>query len=129
MLATICSYENWFGPYHPQTLLLTAQAGIACWQAGETRLARVLLERAIRDLGRISLGQTWGEDHGLRLQALVALRDLFEAQRDYERAAAAQKELMACQARRLGDEHPETVAARADLARLAFEGLSHRAAL
>ena len=46
MLATLCSYENFFGPRHPQTLLLMAETANACWQAGELdRLPEALLER------------------------------------------------------------------------------------
>ena len=35
MLATLCSYENLFGPYHPQTLRLMAEVANAYWQVGE----------------------------------------------------------------------------------------------
>jgi len=112
MLATLCSYENCFGPYHPQTLRLMTQVAIAYWQAGEPG-ARPLLERAVRDLGR-----HLGADHDLRLRALAALRDLFVAQRDYESAASAQRELLGCQTHRLGSNHPETLAARACLGTL-----------
>jgi hypothetical protein len=52
MLATLCSYECFLGPYHPQTLRLLAQVAIAHGQAGESGYARMLLERAVRDLGR-----------------------------------------------------------------------------
>jgi hypothetical protein len=94
MFATLCSYENCFGPYHPQTILLTAQVGIACWLAGDAQHARPLLERAIRDLGRRSSGQTRGANHDMRLRAAIALRDLFVAQEDYSLAAAVQRDLL-----------------------------------
>jgi len=58
MLATLCSYENFFGPYHPQTLKLRMRAGRP------------------------------------EVPAIAALRDLFIAQHDYERAGAAQRELL-----------------------------------
>ena len=112
MLATLYSYESWFGPYHPQTLCLMAQVGIAYWQAGEPQ-ARPLLERAVRDLGR-----HLGADHDLRVRAITTLRDLFVAQRDYEKAASVQKELLECQVQRLGSDHPDTLAARAYLGAL-----------
>ena len=70
MLATLCSYENCFGPYHPQTLRLMTMVALALWQAGEPQ-ARPLLERAIRDLGR-----HLETDRELRLRAIAALRDL-----------------------------------------------------
>jgi Tetratricopeptide repeat len=116
MLATLCSYENRFGPYHPQTLHLMAHVGIAFWQAGDLRHARPLLERVVRDSGR-----HLGADHQLRLRAIAALRDLFFAQRDYTRAASAQKNILESQIRRLGATHPETLATRADLVAILME--------
>src|ERR1700733_12248336 len=109
MLATLCSYESWLGPYHPQTLRLMTQVAIAYWQAGEPE-ARPLLERAARDVGR-----HLGADHDLRLRAMASLRDLFVEQRDYERAASVQRELLECRIQRLGSDHPETLASRAYL--------------
>lgn len=111
MLATLCSYEAWFGPYHPQTLCLMAQVAFAYRQAGHTELALPLLERAARDLGRYL-----GRDHHLRLEAITILRDLFIAERDYERAKAVQTELLECQIERLGSDHRDTLRTRADLA-------------
>jgi hypothetical protein len=105
MLATLASYEGWLGPYHPQTLCLMAQIAFAYWQAGELDHARPLLERVVRDVGR-----HLGWDHDLRLQAIAALRDLLVARQDYERARAVQHELLECQIRHLGRNHPETLA-------------------
>ncbi len=112
MLATLCSYESWLGPYHPQTLRLMTQVAIAYWQAGEPQ-ARTLLELAVRDLGR-----HLGADHDLRLRAIATLRDLFVEQSDFGRAASVQRELLECQTQRLGSDHPETLAARAYLGAL-----------
>jgi eukaryotic-like serine/threonine-protein kinase len=119
MLATLCSYESRFGPYHPQTLCMMTHLGAAYWQAGEPRRARPLLERAVRDLGR-----HLGESHDLRLSALTTLRDLFVAQGDYQRAASIQKELLECQTQRLGRDHPETQVTRAKLANILLENVS-----
>jgi hypothetical protein len=47
MMATLCSYENCFGPYHPQTLALMTEVAAAFWRNGDARLARRLLERVI----------------------------------------------------------------------------------
>jgi Tetratricopeptide repeat len=110
MIATLCSYESLFGPYHPQTLGLTAQVANAYWQAGEPAHARTLLERVVRDVGRCL-----GREHDLRLRAITTLRDLFVAQLDYERAEAMQRELIECHVQRLGGDHPETPAARTNL--------------
>ena len=111
MVSTLCSYENLFGPYHPHTLRLTAEAGLAFWHFGECAYARPLLERAIRDLGRYL-----GREHEARLRAIAGLRDLLLNEGDYEQARAIQMELLECQNRRLGPDHPETVAARDNLA-------------
>jgi hypothetical protein len=83
MLATLCSYEGCFGPYHPQTLSLMIRVGIAYWQAGEFQHARRTLERAVADLGRHV-----DHNHDLRLRAIVTLKDVLLAQGDYDRVAA-----------------------------------------
>jgi len=116
MLATLCSYEAWLGPYHPQTLSLLTQVGIAYLHAGETGYALPVLERAVRDLGN-----HLRPDHELRLQALTALGDLLLSTRDFDRAASAQSELLRCQILRLGSDHPQTVATRASLAAILLE--------
>jgi hypothetical protein len=120
MLATLCSYENLFGPYHPQTLFLMAEAANACWQAGELAYARPLLERVVRDLARFL-----GTEHDLRLRAIAALRDLFIAQHDYERAGATQRELSEYLIQRLGTDHPETLAARTRLEKILWDSMPH----
>jgi hypothetical protein len=116
MLATLCYYESRFGPYHPHTLRRMAHVADAYWQAGELEHARPLLERVIKDVGRCL-----SRDHELRLKAIASLRDLFVAQDDYERAAAAQRELLECQIQRLGSDHSETFATRARLATMLLE--------
>jgi hypothetical protein len=113
MLATLCSYENLFGPYHPQTLGLTVQVANAFWQTGEPDHARPLLERVVRDVGRYL---AW--DHDLRLRAMATLKDLLVSQQDYERARVVQRELLECQTQRLGSDHPETLATRANLVKM-----------
>jgi hypothetical protein len=111
MLSTLCSYENLFGPYHPQTLHLMTEAGLAFWHYGECAYARPLLERAVRDLGRYL-----NREHEARLRAITGLRDLLVNEGDYEQARAIQMELLECQRLRFGPDHPETVAARDELA-------------
>ena len=81
MVATLCCYEERFGPYHPITLRLTTDVAI---QLGH----RAMLERAIRDVQRF-LGRT----HELRLRGIAALRDLLIAQQDFPAAAVLQREL------------------------------------
>jgi hypothetical protein len=95
---------------------LMTQVAIAHWHAGENNRARILLERAVRDLGR-----NLGRDYDLRLRALTTLRDLLIAQGDYERAGAIQGELLECQVQRLGSDHPDTLRTRANLAMILME--------
>jgi hypothetical protein len=120
MLATLCSYESCFGPYHPQTLRLMTAIAVAYWQHGEIAYARPLLERLVRDLGRYL-----GRDHELRLQAIAVLRDLSIQQREYEKAGALQRELVEGRIQRLGSDHPETLASRADLAIILMSTVEH----
>jgi hypothetical protein len=119
MLATLCSYECQFGPYHPQTLGLMTNVAIAYWEAGEIPYARPMLERAVMDLGRHV-----GRNHDLRLRAIATLKDILLAQRDYNGAVAVEKELLDCQTERLGSDHPDTVATRADSATILLKKLT-----
>jgi hypothetical protein len=107
MMAMLCSYDNLFGPHAPQTMRLTKDVGIACWQCGETSYARVLLARAIRDLG-LFLGRT----NEARVEALVALQELLVDCGEYENATTLQNELIECAAERFGADHSETLAIR-----------------
>ena len=59
MVATLCCYEERFGPYHPITLRLMTEVAIQSRH-------QALLERAIRDVRRF-LGRT----HEMRLRAIV----------------------------------------------------------
>jgi FimV-like protein len=70
MIATLCSYENCFGPYHPQTLALTMELAAALWQSGDANSARRLLERVLRDAP---------EDSELRARAKTVLGDILAA--------------------------------------------------
>ncbi|HZV05354.1 MAG TPA: hypothetical protein VE999_09750 [Gemmataceae bacterium] len=112
LAATLCCYEERFGPCHPITLRLMTDVAIQLRH-------RALLERAIRDVQRF-LGRT----HELRLRALGPLRDLLVAQRDFRGAAAAQRELVECEAERKGCDHPETAAARKELEALLLRVLA-----
>ena len=89
MLATLCSYENWFGPYHPQPLRLMTQLALAFRNAHELHLAQLLLERAVKDSERLL-----GLDHDLRLGAPLSLRDVYREQQEWARAATVQKEIV-----------------------------------
>jgi hypothetical protein len=99
-MATLCCYEERFGPYHPITLRLMTDVAIQLRH-------KALLERAIRDVQRF-LGRT----HELRLRAIVSLRDLLISQQDFPGAAGLQRELVEC---RIESDHPETAVARTEL--------------
>jgi hypothetical protein len=68
MVATLCCWENLLGPYHPSTLCLAIHLGTALADAGDHPRARVLLERAARDIDR-----HLSRDHILRAQVFAAL--------------------------------------------------------
>jgi hypothetical protein len=120
MIATLFSYESWFGPYHPQTLRLMTEIGVACCKHGEIGPGRGLLERTIRDVGKYL-----GFDHELRFRALTALRDLFVRQGETENASAIQKEILQCQIQRLGATHPGALEAKAELAAMLLKTIDN----
>jgi hypothetical protein len=64
MLATLCCYENQFGPYHPVTLRLMTEVGVEYGRQGEIKKATCLLQRAVRDLTRFL-----GADHPATVEA------------------------------------------------------------
>ena len=99
MIATLYSYEEWFGPYHPQTLRLMTEVALALWESIDIVRARPLLERTARDCGRY-----FGRDWEPRARLLAALRDLYLEQAESEKASAVQKELWE---RGWGLEHPQ----------------------
>jgi len=103
MVATLCCYEERFGPYHPITLRLMTDVAIQLRH-------QALLERAIRDVQRF-LGRT----HELRLRGIVSLRDLLIAQQDFPGAAVLQRELLECQIELDGSNHHQTAEARTEL--------------
>jgi hypothetical protein len=91
MVATLCSYEALFGPYHSQTLRLMIEVGAACVDRGQYGPAECLLERAIKDLGRVH-----GREHDARLRGIAILRNLCLSRGDFERAGSLQRELAEC---------------------------------
>jgi hypothetical protein len=107
MMAMLCSYDNLFGPHAPQTMRLTKDVGIACWRRGELGYARVLLTRAIRDLG-----QYLGRNNEARIEAVIALQEILVEEEEYENATALQNELIECAVERFGAAHSETLAIR-----------------
>jgi hypothetical protein len=98
MVATLCSYESLFGPYHPQTLRLMVEVGAAYLDRGQFGLAEHLLERAIGDLGRFL-----GREDNARLRAIKFLVNLYVSRGELERAHFLEQELFEC-------HNPETTA-------------------
>ena len=116
--ATFCSYESLFGPNHPQTLRMICLLGMALLRHGELDQARIVLERGVRDLGRVL-----GREHDWRLDLLNALRDLLVRQDDQHRAGVVQQELVNCLAERFGPEHSDTVMERDRLTQMLLAGV------
>ncbi len=109
MMATLCSYDRLFGPRHIQTLSLTAQIAEVLWAAGDTRSARCLLDRVVKNLART---------HTTRLSALNTLRDLALQEEDVRKAIALQTEIAECRRLADGPEASETMAAKSHLGAL-----------
>jgi catechol 2,3-dioxygenase-like lactoylglutathione lyase family enzyme len=94
-------------------VLLVTELGLALIRHGQLGSARVLLDRAVRDLERVL-----GRDHHWRLRTLAALRDLLVKQGEYGKAAVVQEELLKSLSERFGVDHPNTLASRSNLARI-----------
>ena len=105
MMAMLCTYDNMFGPYAPQTMKFTKEVGVACWRMGDRQHARILLSRAVRDLG-----QYLGRGHQRVWKRFRALQELLIAEGELTHAATMQQELLDSALERYGAGHPETVA-------------------
>ncbi len=110
MMATLCSYQMMFGPYHLQTLGMTAVLAEALCSGGDRALGKRLLERAVGDLTKHH-----GRYHPLRLSALQAWSKILCQEEDWLNALTVQRELLDCRDHVLGPGAPEAVAARNEL--------------
>jgi hypothetical protein len=110
MLATLSSYDHFFGPRHIQTLSLATRIAEVLQGLGDWRTAQSILQRVVRDVA-----QSAGRTHDLGLSALTALRNLWLEQSEIARAIAIQREIWCCRELRGGPEAAETVVARAEL--------------
>ena len=113
MLATFSSYQDMLGPYHPLTLQMLTEVGMALRRDGQRDEALITLQRGLRDTTR-----ALGRNHHLRLRLLASLRDLYIELDDREKAASAQQELISCHAELFGADHAMTFAARETLVRM-----------
>lgn len=122
MMATLCSYEKLFGPYHLQTLAVATVLAEALCNSGHRAFGTRLLERAAGDLTNHH-----GRLHPIRLRALEAWLTLLCQEQDWQRAAALQRELLDCRYDLLGPDHPEAVAAQSNLSAI-LASLMHSSA-
>ncbi len=113
MLSTLYSYECTFGPYNLQTLALGVQIAPLLDAAGSRPGAKLLLERAAKNLARFDEGVL-----PVRLRALELLRDHLIEDGELEPAAAVQRELLDCRIRSCPPADPQVAAEQACLARL-----------
>jgi hypothetical protein len=111
MMATLASYQGLFGPYHPQTLAMTTVLGVALCASGSRVEGRRLLERAVEDLTRHH-----GRNHPARIRALEAWAGYLCQEQDWEAALPVQRELLDRRTESLGWDHPDSLAARDQLA-------------
>jgi hypothetical protein len=111
MLATLASYEGCFGPYHFQTLAMTAIVAEALCASGHRAAGRRLLERAVEGLTKYH-----GRFHPARLRALQAWSALLCQDEDWKAALPVQRELLECRRHVLGPDHLEALLAEDHLA-------------
>ena len=98
LMATLCSYEALFGPYHPQTLILITVLGEALCAHGDRELGKRLLARAVADATR-----HYGRYHPARLRALEAWSAILWQDADWEAALPLQRELLDCRVHLLAE--------------------------
>jgi hypothetical protein len=110
MIATLCSYEGFFGPHHPQTLGMAIALAEALCKSDHRELGRRLLERALADLTN-----RHDRFHPLRLRALELLLTLLCQERDWRRAVTVQRQLADWRLDLFGPDHPDSIAARDNL--------------
>jgi hypothetical protein len=91
MMATLASYEAFFGPYHPQTLGLATALALALCASGRGREGKPLLQRALVDLTKHHSPR-----HPLRVRALEAWHELLREAGDLPGALVIQRELREC---------------------------------
>jgi hypothetical protein len=112
MVATLASYEGFFGPNHFQTLAMTAIVAQALCASGHRETGRRLLEQAVEGLTKYH-----GRFHPARLRALEAWSAVLCQDQNWNAALPVQRELLDCRTHVLGPDHPEALVARDNLAR------------
>ena len=115
MMATLASYQGLFGPYNAQTLAMTIVLAVALYDSGRPMEGRRLLERAAGDLTRHH-----GKHHPVRIRALEAWSTLLSREGEWKAALPVQRELLECRIHVLGQDHPDSLAARNNLSATLF---------
>ena len=115
MMATLASYEGLFGPYNAQTLAMTIVVAVALYDSGSPMDGRRLLERAVGDLTRHH-----AKHHPVRIRALEAWATLLSRESEWKAALPVQQELLECRSHVLGQDHPDSLAARNNLSATLF---------
>ena len=110
MIATLASYQGLFGPYSTQTLAMTIVLAVALYDSGNSNDGRRLLERAAEDLTRHH-----AKHHPIRIRALEAWSTLLRQEGEWQAALPVQRELLECRTHVLGEDHPDSLAARNNL--------------
>ena len=111
MAATVTSYDQVFGPDHPQTLAVIVHFGRAIWRCGYPGRGRQLLERA-----SLSLSRRLPREHSITLLVLGTLGQLLFEQGDFCGAYVIQRDLLERWRVNAGPKHPDTIAAEKSLA-------------
>jgi hypothetical protein len=110
MLATLASYDRFFGPVHVQTLSVAVLVAERLAESDETEFARQLLSRVVLDATRAG-----GRAHDIRARALTRLRDLHLKSANVAAAITVQAELVEYWTLRAGPDATESAAARSEL--------------
>jgi eukaryotic-like serine/threonine-protein kinase len=110
LVSTLGSYQDLFGPYHPQTLAVTTVLAVELCASGRRMDGRRLLERAVVDLTKYH-----GKHHPLRMRALEEWSVLLCQEREWHAVLPVQRELLDCRTHVLGPDHPDSLALRRDL--------------
>jgi tetratricopeptide (TPR) repeat protein len=112
--ATLESNAELFGPCHPETLAVAHSLATAFWCSGEIDRAIGLLDQALDRLTSLD------EDHPMRADILSTLGEIMFEQQHLEQAGEVRREVWECRVRHAGANHPDTLAAKGDLAAVLF---------
>ena len=110
--AALDSYTGQFGPNHPLVLDVTERLAVEYWREGTVGRAVNLLDTALQSFSDL--------DHPGRIDLLNVLWKIMFEQKAFEVAREILEEICGFSARQCGEEHPDTLSARGDLAIVLF---------